>query len=572
MPDIDTSREVALDHGPDATRRPIVTWQSLLIALVLLAVVLLATLPPLLNVNRFKRRIVTSISTSLGRPVHLDNVSLVLLPLPGFRLENFVVAEDPAFGSEPVIHANSVLATLRVSSLWRRRVEFSKISLQEPSINLVHDANGRWNIESILLQAARIPAAPTAQAKPSSDPRFPYIEATGARVNIKSGLEKLPFSLTEADFALWLPNPQQWRIRLEAKPTRTDANTSDTGTISLEGSLGHAKSFDEIPLDLAAEWKNAPLGEASRVLTGRDAELRGDLRLNLSATGTIGSSLVKSVLDVRNARRAAFVPDRPIELHAECQATSDDTFHAFHQLRCAWPPPDANNGAPPLLALTGDVADVHNPAASSIEIGTPGIPADTLLDWLRVASPRVPADLTATGVLSGNVAGIETPSPTGKMEFKAAALAGGPLGTIPVKFSELTIASVAQSAPEARSAHRSSPVPPVPAGTFLMGPTTITLGAKDLATLDGRFDTTGYSLHLTGNVMPSRLLALADALPQFGDGLRAALPPVPTKETAAHPELPIHIDLISSRRWLGGQTWTKAPTPLETKPSRRRHR
>ena len=30
-----------------------------------------------------------------GRPVHLDRVSLNLLPLPGFILENFVVEEDP---------------------------------------------------------------------------------------------------------------------------------------------------------------------------------------------------------------------------------------------------------------------------------------------------------------------------------------------------------------------------------------------------------------------------------------------------------------------------------------------
>src|ERR1700712_6140196 len=129
-------------------RRHSLLRRFLFVYLLLLVLVLLALLPPLINVNRFQRRIVTSISTTLGRPVHLDRVSLNLLPLPSFTLQNFVVEEDPRFGYEPIIRANSVRATLRVSSLWRRRVEFSRISLASPSLNLVHDANGRWNFES----------------------------------------------------------------------------------------------------------------------------------------------------------------------------------------------------------------------------------------------------------------------------------------------------------------------------------------------------------------------------------------------------------------------------------------
>src|ERR1700738_512429 len=100
----------------------------LFLALVLFALLLLLVLPPLIGVSRFQRRIATSIGNSLGRPVHLDRVSLNLLPLPGFTLENLVVSEDPAFGSEPIIRANSVRATLRMSSLWRKQVEFSTIS------------------------------------------------------------------------------------------------------------------------------------------------------------------------------------------------------------------------------------------------------------------------------------------------------------------------------------------------------------------------------------------------------------------------------------------------------------
>src|SRR5216683_3657790 len=224
-PTYEYGEAVDADSPPSLSTRTL--RRLLYLAFATLAVLLLVLLPPLISVNRYQKRIANSISDSLGRPVHLDRVSLNLLPLPGFTLENLVVEEDPAFGSEPAIRSNSVRATLRISSLWRKQVEFSKISFTEPSVNLVHRANGKWNLEGILLQASRIEAAPTAQAKAGPAPRFPYIEVTGARLNLKQEHEKLPLSLTDAEFALWLPSPQEWHLRLQARPARTDTNVSD---------------------------------------------------------------------------------------------------------------------------------------------------------------------------------------------------------------------------------------------------------------------------------------------------------------------------------------------------------
>src|ERR1035437_793340 len=243
---------------------------------VLLVIFLLAFIPPLINVSRLQRRIARNIGNAVGRPVHFDRVSLSLLPLPGFTLDNFVVDEDPVFGFEPILRADQVHVTLRISSLWGRRVEFSKISLTEPtSVNLVRAANGKWNIETLLLQASHIQAAPTAQRFAGPAARFPYIEATGARVNLKLDQEKTPFSLTDADFALWLPEPHQWHLRLEAHPLRTDTAPGDTGTIRVEGTLGGAdlgaSSLAEIPIDLHGDWRNAQLGGLSLLLFGNDS-------------------------------------------------------------------------------------------------------------------------------------------------------------------------------------------------------------------------------------------------------------------------------------------------------------
>src|SRR5437762_2210233 len=125
-PTYDYGEVVEADSPP--TLSPCIVRRLLYLAFAALAVLLLVLLPSLISVNRYQKRIARSIGDSLRRPVHLDRVSHPLLPLPGFTLENFVVDEDPVFGSDPVIRANSVRATLRFTSLWRRRVEFSTLS------------------------------------------------------------------------------------------------------------------------------------------------------------------------------------------------------------------------------------------------------------------------------------------------------------------------------------------------------------------------------------------------------------------------------------------------------------
>jgi AsmA family len=536
----------------------------LYLAFAALAVLLLVLLPPLISVNRYQKRIANSISNSLGRPVHLDKVSLNLLPLPGFTLENFVVDEDPAFGSEPVIRANSVRATLRISSLWRRRVEFSTISFTEPSVNLVHTAAGKWNLESILIHAAHIEAAPTAQKNAGPAPRFPYIEATGARLNLKFDNEKTPISLTDADFALWLPDPKQWHLRLQGHPARTDTNVSDTGTVQLEGTLGRAASLGQVPLSLRGEWRNVPLGQASLVLLGHDAGLRGDITLSANAQGTVSNSAVQAHLQLTGGRRADFVPAQPLEVDLQCLGTATGDFHSFQDIHCSWPPTGSSD--PPTLAISGSLPDIRNPRTVAIEIGTPGLPAATLLDWLHIASSRVPADIAAAGTLTGSLSyrpGSANPTPwQGEMLITNASLINPRAGATSLITGDITLQSVAQPAPDLH--HKKRPPAP-PLSGFLLTPITLALGGKDSATLDGHFDTTGCTFHLTGMASIARLQALAVALPQFGDGLAEVLP---TNRAAG----PFRIDLTATRLWGAAQTWIDNTVhPAPSNPRLRHH-
>lgn len=534
---------------------------------VLSLLLLLALLPPYINVNHYQRRIVTSISSSLGRPVHLDNITLNLLPLPSFTLQNFVVDEDPAFGAEPIIRANTVTARLRASSLWRRRVEFSTISFENPSVNLVHNPDGKWNLDSILFQASRVSSAPTTSKHAGPAPRFPYIEATGARINLKLGDEKTPFSLSDTDFALWLPDPEHWRFRLKGVPVRTDTDVSDTGRLDLEGSLGRAPTLAEVPLAVHAIWRSPPLGQTTRLLTGSDAGLRGEVALTADAVGTVGNAALHTHLHLSDLRRDRFVPEHPLTVDLDCLSSARAQFHSFTGIRCSWPVAGTDHG---IVAITATVPDLRTPAATDFQLGATRLPANTVLAWLRIVSNRIPADTSATGYLNGSIAFDATrpgnPAPPRSSGWSGEAIVG-PLSIESPAFGKSPIATGELNfAPDAPAPASHSHVAPAAAGITLR-PTPITLGAKDPAAIEAHIDRSGCRLHLFGPAQPARLLALGQAFPPLGEGLAALLLP---KTPAA---LPLHIDLTATRFWGGPQTWTdNTATPAHSPTPRHPHR
>jgi AsmA protein len=416
-------------------------------AVVLAAVIVLAlliALPPMVNVNRYQRRIATSIGASLGRPVHMSSVTLNLLPMPGFTLTGFVVAEDPAFGAEPVIRAETVRATLRVSSLWRGRVEFSTISLTEPSVNLVRLPDGRWNLESILLQASRMPVAPTGQKTAGQTQRFPYIEATGARLNLKLGREKVPFSLTDAELSLWLSQPQVYRLRLEAHPARTDTSVSDTGTLRVEGTLGRAAALEDVPINLTAEWFEVPLGSVSLIALGKDIGMRGEMALLVGARGTVGDHAASARLHLESLRRADFVPVRSLDVDVGCSGHATGLLQSLDEVHCAWPAQQNGTG----VTLTGALPNTRDLTSARGNIVIRNVPASALLDGLRVASARLPPDLTLGGTLGGEISRMEI-APSAKRIEPAKAEPANPgaalvqAGTVEIKGARLALGKTA---------------------------------------------------------------------------------------------------------------------------------
>ena len=380
-----------------------------IVAAAALIVLVLFLLRP--GASRLKSRIASSISSGVGRPVDIGAVHIRLLPRPGFDLENLVVYEDPAFGAEPMLRASEVTANLRLTSLLRGRLEIARLDLTEPSLNLVHAENGRWNLEALLERTAHIPLAPTGKAKSEPRPGFPYIEATSARINFKNGPEKKPYALTNADFSLWQDSENSWGVRLKAQPFRTDLNLNDTGLLQVSGTWQRAENLRDTPLQFNVEWNRAQLGQLTKFFTGNDQGWRGEVLVDMSLAGTPAKLQIISNGSIRDFRRYDITSGQALRLEGHCDGEYSSTNHAFHGLVCEAP---MGTG---LITLKGDMG-LPGSHSYGLTLTADDVPASAAAVVVERAKKNLPDDLVAGGTLRGSVAITENAAAASKLEFE----------------------------------------------------------------------------------------------------------------------------------------------------------
>ncbi len=192
-------------------------------------------------------------------------------------------------------------------------------------------------MERLLWRAARTPAAPTAAAASVGRTRFPYIEVTNGRINFKHGLEKSAFSLTEADFTLFSSAEGQWRMRLVARPVRTDMPVSDTGTIKAEATVERAALLRDAPMKASVTWEQVQLGNLTRLIYGEDRGWRGQLDTSAQLEGTPAALHFATAARLRELRRYDVGPDDNSALNATCNGVADLGAKELHLGDCRLP-------------------------------------------------------------------------------------------------------------------------------------------------------------------------------------------------------------------------------------------
>jgi len=545
----ETGSQLRSGSGPPSPRR---RWLAALFLLLCLA-----TLPPFFNLSSYRGRVAGAIGRSLGRQVAVGQVRLRLLPQPGFLLENLVVSEDPAFGAEPMLRAGQVTTSLRLASLWRGRLEIATLSLSEPSFNLVRAADGHWNLEGVLLRASQVPAAPTAQTRPEARPRFPYLQVENGRINLKLRQEKTVYALEDADFALWLASENEWRLRLDARPMRSDVSLSDTGRIKVTGSFQRAAALHpsepksgspgapalrNTPLKLRITLENAQLGQLTKLIYGRDRGWRGAANLSAELVGTPASLAVRGDLVLNDFRRYDISRGEALRLQAHCAAhyravedqaaeqnSASDAGRAstLSGIRCRLP---LDSGE---ISLSGNVSGPEAAGGArryDLKVAVREVPVPAAIALARHMKHDLPDDLTSPGVVDAffTLAGAGEPgteraqwSGAGaatNLRLRSAAL--GPelaLGTLRFAIQSETPAPPAVRKLQGRKRRpQVMPTSRMEARNLIFGPISLSLDGPAPATVQAAVSTSGYHIVASGEGELGRIFSVARAL-----GLRA---------------------------------------------------
>jgi hypothetical protein len=509
-------------------------WLALAALAAILAILIV---PPFLSVSRYKSRITQLISASLGRPVRISSVEVRLLPRPGFLLSDLTVEEDPAYGAEPVLHANSVTASIRLLSLWRGRLELDTIRVDDASLNLVRSSPGHWNLDSLLrtatAQAQSEAGKPGNLAKPV---RLPYLKATHSRINIKNGAEKLPFSLLDTEMSLEQQSPGDWRVRLRGQPVRTDLSLEqgDTGIVRLDANLRQAPELRQMPLHIDLEWRQAQLGQLTRLLLGSDAGWRGDLTGELHLDGTAEAAQVKTRLRATGVHRAEFSPAAPMDFDANCNLRAHFTARAIDNLLCDSPLGDGH------IRLTGNLPGEDDLPHFSVELDRISVAAG--LDALRTVRSGLAPGLEVTGSASGKITyapDSEPADPGQARSAKSHAAAQGPLtGSLTIQGLQLSGNGLSQPIriPKLLLTPANQPSG---TGQTLAATVAIPAGAVAPLTVSTRLMLSGYQFSVRGQASITRARDLAHVV---GISNTTAL------DTLAGD--PVSVDLAASGPWM----------------------
>ncbi|MGE5570438.1 MAG: AsmA family protein [Rhodospirillales bacterium] len=251
---------------------------------------------PFIDAPRFRSRVRAGLEEALGRRVEVGEVHLDLFNGPGFSAENVVIHEDPRVSLEPFAYVESVEARVNFISLWAGRLEFSKLRLVNPRVNLTRPAAGGWNFGKLLPGST--------EAGPAKEIRLPEFQVRGGRINFKSGNTKSIFYIIEASMDAVPPASPggEWRLRFEGQPARTDRRALGFGVFTARGHWRPDPATGGT-VDLALNLERSSLAELVRLIHGHDVGVHGQVASTARMVGPVSDVRITGRMQVSDIHR-----------------------------------------------------------------------------------------------------------------------------------------------------------------------------------------------------------------------------------------------------------------------------
>jgi hypothetical protein len=357
----------------------------------------------LIRHTRLQRKITGRLQSAFGRPVEVGSYDFSLWGWPTLRAQTVTVEEDPRFGYEYFLRADTLTMRLRWRGLIRGRLEFGTLALQRPSLNLVRESGGDWNLAEWLPRpvSPQTPsgAAPVGPPAPLPSPlRFTRIEVDAGRINFKRGAEKLPFAFTAVSGYVEPDGAGRWRLDLEAVPMRAAVNLQQAGTLHLSGLVGGTSSRLR-PAVLDLSWADASISDVLRLARGYDYGVRGSLGVAVNAHAEGDSWIINARTGLRQLHRWDLPSraDNPaVNLSGKVNWNPATSALVFDDISIEGPHSNARaRGAISWSPIRVRPEDSNSPLG--IELRSSEVDFSDLLAWFRAFHSGVADDLAVRG-------------------------------------------------------------------------------------------------------------------------------------------------------------------------------
>jgi len=383
---------------PASAARP--SWRPyakfLILAVIALSIVNIA-LSLAIQHTALNHKITARLTAAFGRSVEVGSYSASLWGRPTLNARSVTVSEDPRFGHEYFLRAESLTVSLRWRSLLRGRLEFGAISLSHPSLNLVRNPDGDWNVAEWLPQLSSTSASAAPKSGLASNAfRFTRINVDSGRINFKRAQEKLPFALTSVSGYLQPANNGQWQLDLEAAPVRAAVILQQAGTLHLSGRIGGTSSrLRPAALDFA--WTDASISDVLRLVRATDYGIRGNLAVLLTANAEAQDWNLEGRAEIRQVHRwnLPLRADNP-SLNFIAKGILDPELARFAVVDSTLETPRSHAQARGSISWN-EPAAVSDASQPALQIISSAIDASDLLAWARAFHPGISADLAVRG-------------------------------------------------------------------------------------------------------------------------------------------------------------------------------
>jgi AsmA protein len=136
----------------------------------LLLVALVVLLPFIVDLNSYQAKYRPIIEEAINRKIELKDTRLTIIPRFGVRVAGFTVMDDPAFSTGPFASLTSLDVGVKLWPLLSKRIEVEEVTLRDPVITVIKNAQGVLNTATIGKKGAPKAEAPAPAKGPTPPP------------------------------------------------------------------------------------------------------------------------------------------------------------------------------------------------------------------------------------------------------------------------------------------------------------------------------------------------------------------------------------------------------------------